>query len=387
LADPDGRSAGGLERPIALGGPLASISQRARAGDGLSYFQTLHERFLTAGDESGILERALAIGPVRVRLRFAGEELAQRMLPAFAHLAVDDPAVPDLTLSVWDSRSTGVEVPPFPWRPRDLRQRGEVAGYNDARVRTVYHGDVLDPTLGFHALSMYDATGRNGIFWVESPERVPWPEAAEPLRPLLHWGLLDASRHLVHAGAVANRDGGVLLGGSGGSGKSTSAVACIEAGFKFVSDNYVLLTGGDRVVAHSVFCTAKVRPEGARFHPWVRELVQEVDHGTGEKYVLDLHRHMPERLALSTSIDAVLLPRLGDGGRVLARPISPTQALLALAPSTIYQLPSSRETSLGPMAELVRRVPAYVLELGGPPDQVPAVIAELLARPRPAGVS
>jgi hypothetical protein len=245
----------------------------------------------------------------------------------------------------------------------------------------------MDPTLGFHALSMYDARERAGVFWVEGPERVPWPELAEPLRPLLHWGLMDSSRHLVHAGAVANDDGGVLLGGSGGSGKSTSALACIEAGFRFVSDNYVLLTGSDRLVAHSVFCTAKVRPEGTRFHPWVRELVPEVDRGAGEKYVLDVHRHIPERLALSTSIDAVLLPRLSDNGSVLAREISPTQALLALAPSTIYQLPSSRNTSLGPMAQLVRRVPAYVLELGGPPGEVPGVIAELLRNPRSAGRS
>lgn len=370
-----------------MGEPLASISQQAPAGDGLSYFQALHERFETAGDEAGLLEHHLAIGPVQVRLRFAGDGLAQRMLPAFAHLVASRPAAPDLTLSVWDSGSTGVDVPPFPWRPRDLRQRGEVAGYNDARVRTVYHGDVLDPTLGFHALSMYDVHRRSGIFWIESAERVPWPEAAEPLRPLLHWALMDSSRHLVHAGAVANGDGGVLLGGSGGSGKSTSAVACVEAGFGFVADNYVLMTGGDRLFAHSVFCTAKVRPEGVRFHPWVRALAQGVDDGTGEKYVLDLHRHMPERLTPTTSIDAVLLPRLSDGGRVIARPISPTQALLALAPSTIYQLPSSRDTSLGPMADLVRRVPAYVLELGGPPDQVPPVIAELLARPRASGPS
>jgi hypothetical protein len=171
----------------------------------------------------------------------------------------------------------------------------------------------------------------------------------------------------------------VLLAGRGGSGKSTSALACIDAGFKFVSDDYVLMTGGGRPVAHSIFCTAKVRPEGIRFHPRIREMVREVNLGCEEKYVLDLNLHMPERLALSAPIDAVLLPRLSDSGRVAVRPTSPTQGLLALAPSTIYQLPSSRAVSLGPMSELVRQAPTYVLELGGPPDQVPAAIAELLA--------
>jgi hypothetical protein len=213
---------------------------------------------------------------------------------------------------------------------------------------------------------------------------LPWAERAEPLRPLLHWGLFDESSHLVHAGAVANDDGGVLLGGSGGSGKSTSALACVDAGFKFVADNYVLMLAGRQPIAHSIFCTAKVRPEGIRFHARVRNLAPEVKRDSEEKYVLDLNRHMPEQLALSTPIDALLLPRLSDGGSVTLRPVSPTQALLALAPSTIYPLPSSRGTSLAPMSQLVRQVPTYVLELGGPPDQVPGAVAELLASRKPA---
>ncbi len=343
----------------------------------------LQERFLAAGEAAGDpVERDLAIGPARVRLRFAGDALARRMMPAMAHLETSVPGAPSLTLSLWDSASTGVDAPPFPWLPRDLRQRGEVAGYNDARFRTVYHGDVMDPTLGFNALSMYDAEERSGVFWVEGAERLPWPEVAEPLRPLLHWGLATPSRHLVHAGAVANEDGGVLIGGSGGSGKSTSAVACIEAGFRFVSDNYVLLEPGRRPVAYGIFCTAKLRPEGLRFHPWIRELAHKVDPADDAKYVLDLNRHLPQRLARSTPIHAVLLPRLTEGGGVALRPTSPTQALLALAPSTIYQLPSVRGVSLGPMSELVRSVPTYVLELGGPPADVPAAIAELLASGR-----
>ena len=109
-------------------------------------------------------------------------------------------------------------------------------------------------------------------------------------------------------------------------------------------------------------------------------MVRELDRPGEEKYVLDLNCHIPERLALSAPIDAVLLPRLSDTGRVAVRPTSPTQGLMALAPSTIYQLPSSRGGSLVPMSELLRQVPTYVLELGGPPDQVPGAIAELLAR-------
>ena len=249
-----------------LDAPLAPPAPRSQKDDCERYIRSLHRRFLVAAEATGgVVEHDLAIGPARVRLRFAGDALIRPMLPALAHLVTTGPATPSLTLCIWDSASTGIEIPPFPWLPRDLRQRGEVAGYNDARFRTVYHGDVMDPTLGFNALSIFDAESRTGIFWVESVERLPWTESAEPLRPLLHWGLMDESSHLLHAGAVANDDGGVLLGGSGGSGKSTCALACIDAGFRFVSDDYVLMTGGGRPTAHSIFCTAKVRPEGVRF--------------------------------------------------------------------------------------------------------------------------
>ena len=368
-----------------MGAPLASHSASATQGDADAYFRALQEAFLAAGEAAGgVVEHDLRIGPARVRLRFAGEALAPIMLPALEHLLTSEAGEPTLTLCVWDSGTTGTEVPAFPWQPRDLRQRGEVGGYNDERFRTVYHGDVMDPELGFNALSMLDGESRTGVFWVHGLDRLPWTESAEPLRPLLHWGLMDESCHLLHAGAIANDDGGVLLGGAGGSGKSTSALACIDAGFKFVSDNYLLMTIGERPIAHSIFCTAKIRPEGIHLHSRIRDLMPEVAPDSDEKYVLDLHRHMPERLALSTPIDALLLPRLSDSGRVSVRPTTAAQGLLALAPSTIYQLPSSRGVPLGPMSEVVRRVPTYELELGGPPEEVPSVIAELLAERRAA---
>jgi hypothetical protein len=357
--------------------PLASQVLQAQE-PAEAYFENLHSGFLAAGEATCLEERRLAVGPARVLLRFAGQELVPLLLPALAHLLTAESTPPTLTICVWDSASTGVAVPAFPWHPRDIRQRGEVAGYNDERFRTIYHGGVTDPTLGFNTLSMFDARTRTAIFWVKSAQKLPWTESAEPLRPVLHWGLTDDACQLLHAGAVCNEDGGVLLAGAGGSGKSTSSLACVEAGFKFVSDNYVLLTNGEAPVAHSLFCTAKVRPSGLRFHPRLRAMSPGLDPEGDEKFVFDLNLGLPERLARQAPIKALLLPRLSDSGRVAIRPASPTQGLLALAPSTIYQLPGSHGALLEPMSDLVKRVPTYSLDLGGPPDEVPGAIAELL---------
>src|SRR5205807_9852223 len=81
---------------------------------------------------------------------------------------------------------------------------------------------------------------------------------AVPLRPLLGWVLASPGRHLVHAGAVGSEGQGVLLAGSGGAGKSTTAVACVEAGMSYVGDDYVLLSTGEPPAAHAIYGTAKL---------------------------------------------------------------------------------------------------------------------------------
>ena len=61
-------------------------------------------------------------------------------------------------------------------------------------------------------------------------------------------------------------------------------------------------------------------------------------------------------------------------------------ALAALAPSTIFQLPGEPGAELSAMAELVRTVPVFVLQLGTDFAQIPERIDELM-RSLSAGVT
>ena len=45
---------------------------------------------------------------------FAGERLTRHLLPALEHLAVATGRVPQMTIHVWDSESTGVAMIPPP---------------------------------------------------------------------------------------------------------------------------------------------------------------------------------------------------------------------------------------------------------------------------------
>jgi hypothetical protein len=59
-------------------------------------------------------------------------------------------------------------------------------------------------------------------------------------------------------------------------------------------------------------------------------------------------------------------------------PTSRAAALVALAPSTVFQLHTAGSQALQYMTRLVHEVPAYVLELGPDVSEIPSVILALL---------
>jgi DNA polymerase III delta prime subunit len=191
----------------------------------------------------------------------------------------------------------------------------------------------------------HEPTAR-AVFWTPGAEHVPWYERAAPLRTVLHWSLAGPGTHLVHAAAVAHERAGVLLAGPAGSGKTTTALACLEAGMGYLGDDYVVITGGARPRAYSLYATAKAASETLALLPGL---------GTAR----------------------CVIPRVTPGECVL-RPVRSVDALRALAPSTILQHSHESAGGLAVMSELVRSVPAFELDLGDDIAPVPAVIAELL---------
>jgi hypothetical protein len=361
---------------------LSAFSREEHAP--LRYFAELHDAFLRAAAMAGgTVERDLLVGGVPVRLRFAGEALVPHLFPALAHLAGRSRRLPRATICAWDSRSTGVPVPRFPWLPRHLVQQGEIKGYNDDLVRTIFHGDLNVPGHGFNALSMSDLDSRTAMFWVAEPDRIPWSEQAEPLRPALHWLLASPVRHLVHAAAIGTEHGGALIAGKGGSGKTTTALACLDAGFVFVGDNYILVSTDNAgpPLAHSLFSTVKLRHESLALVADILPGAERPGLRDAAKVVRDIRRERPDQIASHIPIRAILLPRVVPGkAPPRLRPASGAGSLLALAPSTIYQLPRNGGAGMGPMADLAKRVPAYTLELGSDLEAIPPVIAELLEK-------
>jgi hypothetical protein len=334
------------------------------------FFVAARARFAAAAAAAPSDAVDVLVAGHHVRLRFAGTAMRPLVEPVFRHLPRAGPGAAALTIDLWDARTTGVDLPP-PWESIELGPRGFVPSFCDERFTTR-----LDMDSG--ALSMLDGDSGAAFQWTPDAARLPHWERAHPLSTVLgHWFL----RHdlpMVHAAAVGGPDGGALLVGRGGAGKSTCTLACVDAGLRTTGDDYGLLDPRGPTV-HSLFGSATLHPDHRRRFPRLMPDV-EASAAPDEKFVSLLSVHRPATMIEALPLVALLAPRVVGHGPCRLRPISPAAALLALAPSTLLQLGQAGDAPLARLAALCRRLPCHALELGADVTEIPMVIGALLAR-------
>jgi hypothetical protein len=343
--------------PEVTGGKAAGSGNRAR------YFGAVHRAALAALEQGQEQRRFLRLGGEGVCLRFPCRALADALMPALAHLTVPAGGSCSLSVCVWDSRSTGVRVPRPPWKPEDYIARGDIRGWA-SDVRAAYN-------LGAGALSLFDPERGAAVFWVNDVGSLPTYERSAPLRTILGWFLRIRGRELLHAGAVGQRSGGVLLAGRGGRGKSTVALSCVGSGGKpllYAGDDYVAVEPSPVPWVHSVYNSGKLDLAHARQRlPELIPLLSNPGVDPHEKGLLFVHQHLPERIVTGFPLRAVVLPEVcaeRSRGRPALRAVSPLAVLQELAPTTMSQMPGTDQGTFRALASLVRAVPCYRLAIG-----------------------
>jgi hypothetical protein len=334
------------------------------------YFEAAAATSERAALAAGAVEAFFRIGGQVVGLRFAGPELVPIVTPPLQHLAIARGERPDLTVLVWDSRSTGIPLAPPAWRPEGYGVRGEIAGYHDARFAAV-----VQPGVG--ALNLVDGESGTAVFWVGDARRLTGADRAAPLLRVLHPWLARRGQQVLHAAAIGNPRGGVLVVGPGGAGKSTTALRCLDLGF--AGDDYCLVSAGGAPVVSSLYGTARVDGQELAAQPGgLASMVANPEREAGEKALLLLTRSCPEHLTPNFPLRAVLVARVTGHPDTRLVASSRAEAFAALAPSTIGQLPAAGREALAPLAAALRKVTAYRLELGTDARGVRDAVAGLL---------
>jgi hypothetical protein len=339
------------------------------------FFDLALDAFRQARDTTGAVDRYYRIGDLTVHLSFAGPALVPKLTPALAHLETVS-GKSSLTVHLWDSASSGVKMPPPPWSRAAYGVRGSITGYDGGVFHTVYDVEAK-------ALLMMDAERSLALYWLPAAELVPSWASSYPLQLILHWWSSRQALHIVHAAAVGVPSAGVLITGKGGSGKSTTHVACLDSELLSAADDKVIVRLKPGAIAYSLYNTIHLRPDTVSWFPHLAAALDPSAPLEREKVVAFLHDHLPEKLSRGFPLRAILVPRvtgLRDTRLTLA---SPVKALTALAPTSLFQAQGQGHAAFRAMSELVKAMPCYELEVGTDLSQIPDAVLRLLRELEP----
>jgi hypothetical protein len=351
------------------------VSARGTDPDPRAFFDDALVRAETAVASCGALVRDLVLAGRHIRLIFAGPALEGLLMPAIDHLRAEWSGEADFVCYVWDSKSSGVQMAPAPVASNSFCERGDIAGFDGENIFIAFQPSD-------YSLSLFDADARVGFFWLEDAQGLPYWTQAAPFRTLFHWWVEHSGGVLVHGAAIANEDGGILIAGKGGTGKSTTALACVAAGFSYVGDDYVAIYSGTTVTAHSLYCTAKLNPDNSgRFGAFRPRLLGEAAIRGEGKMVAFLPRASRGGVTSSIVLTAIATPSFADCSETAIVRADPAALLLAAAATSLAQLPRAGLATIDRIARIVDRLPGYAITLGTVVDEIPAVIARVLRDP------
>lgn len=238
--------------------------------------------------------------------------------------------------------------------------RGEVIDLHTETTSAIF-----DP--GGDVLNVVDRS--RGRAWAVKVDDRPYPywETGGPLRFILHDHFSHHGLQLVHGAAVGDDRGALLVVGRGGSGKSSTALAAAACGLRYLGDDYCLVDPSALAV-HAIYATGKlVGAEDFARLPAYRGRSINADSfergGTG-KGVFLVDEVFPGSLVHGRPLRAIVVPRIERAGASRGGPGSRGDALEAIFPSTVGQLPGAGADDAGRVERLVSSLPSYVLHVG-----------------------
>jgi hypothetical protein len=345
---------------------------KSQVDGSLDFFRSAFDNFQTALSCAGEIRRFYRLAGFTICLKFAGDAMVEPLTAALGHLEVELSESWDYSICIWDGFSTKTPLLSFPWAPNRYALRGEVLGYDCVRVHTVVD-------IHTRVLHLFDREENLGLYWISDFRRLPWWINGSPLQLHLHWWMQTRGYQLTHAASVGDERGGILLAGKGGSGKSTTALACMREGMKYVSEDYCLLSPPtNEVWAYSVYNSAKLEENTLRWFPQLKEKVVNPNRNKEEKAFLFHHEFQPEKLLLGCPLKALVALKIGEGSESRLEPLSHREAVTALSVSTMWQLTHTGPVVFDHLKRVAEKLPCYRLLLGTDLTQGAQIIGSLL---------
>ena len=309
----------------------------------------------------------IKLGDEICKLSFIGWESEPIHLKAIAHLVVENSALEAKWYLV--NRSKILDPLPEPcWNWSEIAPSGKIPGFEKAGYLAFYQSEgdafiLIDPQ-------------NNWAFWTcANAAHLPEWELAAPFRLLFQHWLKLKNYFLVHAGAVAIGNKAALFAGAGGAGKSTTSLACLNAGFQYLGDDFVAIEP-NLLLVQSISTAAKVNSEildqlpGLQPHFSTKIL---------EKECMFTIEAIPDQVLINSSLSAIIVVGRNSGNTTSRyQKIDSVTAFKALMPSTIALLHDGNET-IAVISELVKKMPCFLLFAGTDLNLVAETVREIIS--------
>ena len=348
-----------------LADPFAGTALRA---------DELSAEFERAAHAAGeIVERTYLIAGQSLRLRFAGPALLERLSPSIEHLASDG-GEREHVVEIWDGAST--REPPAPAGSETLPPAGIATTVGEG-WRAIYQ-------VGVRTLSVVDLSADRSWYWAADADALPEWECSTPIRHILHLWLASRGVQFVHAGAVGRPEGGCLIVGKSGSGKSTSTLSSLGTDLLYAGDDYVGVSLADdgSAYAHSIYGCGKLETSHVARLPGLRLVPRRERPGVlqarRDKTIFYVRETYPEQVTTGFPLRAIIVPRIEPDARTALREIPLTQTLRALVPSTMFEIHAAGQGALSSLTRLAQSVPSYELRLGADIDAIPNLLRQAI---------
>lgn len=330
-----------------------------------------------AAEAGGTQSETYRIGGQNLRLVYAGDALAERLSPSIEHLRVEfDSDTPAHEVEIWDGVSTGTEAPSVPPGAEDLPPAG-IATTVGQDWRAIYQA-------GVRTLSVVDTARDRSWYWAADVNLIPEWESSTPLRHILHIWLAARGVQFVHAGAVGRADGGFIIVGKSGSGKSTSTLSTLGSNLLYAGDDYVGVSLDDdgQPYVHSLYGCGKLETGHVARFPNLEINVRRERAGAlparRDKTIFYVSETYPKQITKGFPLRGIIVPRVSAQETTQLTEIPLTTALRALVPSTMFEIHGAGQEALSALTRIAQRVPTLELRLGTDIEKIPTLLEGVL---------
>ena len=309
------------------------------------------------------------------RLHFSGQSILELTVPALDHLPHSNDLTSDVTIYIGDAKSSGISIESFisKWTNNTKPSHTEPRIYaHHDEIQAVYN-------LNKRMITLFDSTRNIGILWMEKPEYFA-NYTSKPLQLIIQWWALKNELFMVHAGAVGYPNGGILIVGKSGSGKSSTCMECLNSELQYVGDDQALISLCPKLRVYSLFNSVRLHQKDQHRYSFLGGQTFRNDMEK-DKNVIFLNGIIPQKLLYEMPLKAIVCPVVMDINTTRLVRIKESEVLRALAPNTlisILAMPGSGKKQFQKISSLVRSLPGYRLEIARDAKDIGQQIVNLL---------